>query len=204
MMNLNPAHQALLLSFLWLALASPRSAHADTKPPFVAPDDLALLVFIQNTREDRALSFTVFDLNRQCIAEVRGRQAELVPMKPGKHTLYISAYNNHRIDVSLAAGRTYFIRLYSSAKVTTRASNVTVVQRGSDAYKQLGTWLHGADVVHVNDDPCSGKPLQERSNRTQRRINEANGDWKESDPATQADFMLIQSDGLTAHEAGQL
>jgi hypothetical protein len=32
------------------------------------------------------MSYTVFDLNKQCIAEVGGRQAEVVPLKPGKHT----------------------------------------------------------------------------------------------------------------------
>jgi hypothetical protein len=204
MMRLMILHHALWISFALLTLASPGAAFADIKPPFVAPDQLALVVFIQNLREDRAMTYTVFDLNKQCVAEVGGRQVELVPMKPGKHSLYITAYDNHRIDMSLAAGRTYFVRLYSTAKVTTRASNVTVVQRGGDAYKQLGTWLHGADVVHVSDDPCSGKPLKERANRTQRRINDANGGWNESDPATKADYMLIQSDGLTQREAGQL
>lgn len=205
-MKLKTPHQLLWISlalFALFALGAPRAAAAGDKPRFVAPDDQALVVFIQNLREDRAMSYTVFDLNRQCIAEVGGRQAEIVPMKPGKHTLYISAYNNHRIDASLAAGRTYFIRLYSVEKVSTRASKVTPVQRGSDAYKQLGTWLAGARVVHSSDDPCSGNPLKERANRTQRRINEANGDWKDADPATQSDYKLIQLDGLTAGEAAQ-
>ena len=204
MMKLKPTHQALWISFVLFTLAGPRAAGADDKSAFVAPEDQALVVFIQNLREDRTMSYTVFDLNKQCIAEVGGRQAEVVPLKPGKHTLYITGYNTHRIDTSLAAGRTYFVRLYSIDKFATRVSGVTPVQRGSEAYKQLGTWLEGAQVVHASDDPCSGKPLKERANRTQRRINEANADWKEADGPKQADYMLIQSDGLTAAEVAQL
>ena len=188
-----------LISLVLTALTIPRPAGADPSA-FIAPDGLAVVVFIQNVREDRKMSFTVFDLNKQCIAQVGGRQAEIVPVKPGKHTFYITGYDTHRIDASLAAGRTYFVRLYSEETAVTRASRVTPVQRGSDAYKQLGTWLHGAHVVHASDDPCSGKPLKERTNRTQRRIDQANAGWKEADGPTKADNMLIQSDGLTAAE----
>jgi hypothetical protein len=192
-----------LISLVVMALGIPRPAAADGPSAFVAPEGSAVVVFIQNLREDRKMSFTVFDLNKQCIAQVGGRQAEVVPVKPGKHTLYITGYATHRIDASLAAGRTYFVRVYSVATMVTRVSRVMPVQRGSDAYKQLGTWLHGARVVHASDDPCSGNPLKERTNRTQRRIDQANAGWKEADDFTKADNMLIQSDGLTATEVAK-
>jgi hypothetical protein len=188
---------AMLISVVVTTSLAPHLAVADNRLEFVAPEGLAVIVFIQNLREDRAMKFTVFDLNKQCIAEVGGRQAEVVPIKPGKHTLYITGYKTHRVEASLAAGRTYFVRLYTVEKIATRASAVTLVQRGSDAYKQFGTWLEGARVVHMSDDPCSGKPLKERTNRTQKRIDEANADWKEADDAQRADRMLIQLDGLT-------
>jgi len=204
MLKLETAHQVLLIALVLVLPACQSVAASDNSSAFVAPEDQALVVFIQNLREDQSISYTVFDLNKQCIAEVGGRQAEVVPLKPGKHTLYITGYNTHRIDTSLAAGRTYFVRLYSIDKFATRVSDVTPVQRGSEAYKQLGTWLKGARVVHASDDPCSGKPLKERPNRTQRRINEANADWKGAGGPKQADYMLIQSDGLTAAEVAQL
>jgi len=50
----------------------------------------------------------------------------MMKLKPGKHTLYITGYNTHRIDASLAAGRTYFVRLYSIDKFATRVSGVGV------------------------------------------------------------------------------
>lgn len=199
-MNSKTAQWVMLISLLVTASVVPRLTAADNRLEFVAPEELAVVVFIQNVYEDRAMNFTVFDLNKQCIAEVGGRQAEVVPIKPGKHTLYITGYKTHRVEASLAAGRTYFVRLYTVDKTATRASAVTLVQRGSDAYKQFGTWLEGARVVHVSDDSCSGKPLKERTNRTQRRIDQANADWKEADDAQRADRMLIQLDGLTRTE----
>ena len=199
-MNSKTAQWVMLISLLVTASVVPRLTAADNRLEFVAPEELAVVVFIQNVYEDRAMNFTVFDLNKQCIAEVGGRQAEVVPIKPGKHTLYITGYKTHRVEASLAAGRTYFVRLYTVDKTATRASAVTLVQRGSDAYKQFGTWLEGARVAHVSDDPCSGKPLKERTNRTQRRIDQANADWKEADDAQRADRMLIQLDGLTRTE----
>ena len=200
---MNPRHRVPWLALLLGALifvVSPRPAAAYDKAAFVAPQAEALVVFIQNLREDRTMSYLVFDAERQCIAEVGGRQAEVVPMKPGKHTLYISGYRNHRVDVDLVAGRTYFIRLYSIEKVSHRVSDVTPVQRGTESYKLVKTWLQGANVSHARDDQCRGKPLQERKNRTIRRINDANADWKHGDEIYRYRYMLLKTDGFTAPE----
>jgi hypothetical protein len=194
----------LWISLVLVALVSPRVTAADDKSPLLAPADGALVVFIQNLHEDRSMSYIVFDADKQCVAEVRGREAEVIPMKPGKHTVYVAAYNNHRLDLDLAAGRTYFIRLFSLEKVTTRVSEVTPVQRGTDSYKLLKSWLAGATVVHASDDPCRGKPLKERKNRTQRRLNEANANWKNNDQLYRYEYMLLKEDGLTAEEVGWL
>lgn len=200
-------HQVLLISLVLVAvelLACPRSAAADGKSAFVAPEDVALVVFIHNHPDDRHATYIVFDLNKQCVAEVRGRQAEVIPMKPGRHTLYIYGYNNHRIDLELVPGRTYFIRLFSVEKFATRVSEVTPVQRGTTSYKLLRTWLEGARVTSADGDPCRGKPLKERANRTQRRINEANADWKTGDEVYRFKHKLLKEDGLTADEVGWL
>ena len=197
-------HQVLLISLALVALAAARPAAAEGKSAFVAPKDVALVVFIQNAPDDRAMSYIVFDADKQCVVEVGGREAEIIPMSPGRHTLYVAAYNNHRIDLDLVAGRTYFIRLFSIEKVATRASEVTPVQRGTESYKLLKTWLEGARVIQGIDDPCRGKPLKERSNRTQKRINEANADWKNGDELYRFNYRLLKEDGLTEEEVGWL
>ena len=197
-------HQVLLISFALAALAAARPAAAEGKSAFVAPKDVALVVFIQNAPDDRAMNYIVFDANKQCVVEVGGREAEVIPMNPGRHTLYVAVYNNRRIDLDLVAGRTYFIRLFSIEKFATRVSDVMPVQRGTDSYKLLKTWLDGARVIQGIDDPCRGKPLKERSNRTQKRINEANADWKNGDELYRFNYRLLKEDGLTAEEVGWL
>jgi hypothetical protein len=196
--------QVLLISFVLAAVASPRTAAADGKSAFAAPKDGALVVFIQNAPDDRAMNYIVFNADKQCLAEVGGREAEVIPMNPGRHTLYVTAYNNHRIDLDLVAGRTYFVRLFSIEKVVTRVSDVTPVQRGTESYKLVKSWLRGARVIQGIDDPCRGKPLKERANRTQKRLNEANADWKNGDELYRFNYRLLKEDGFTAEEVGWL
>ena len=193
-------HQLLSISIVLAALAAARPATAYDKSAFVAPEDGALVVFIHNVREDRATTYVVFDADKQCVAEVRGREAEVVPMNPGSHTLYVYGYNNHRVDLDLVPGRTYFIRLFSIEKFATRVSDVAPVQRGTDSSRRLKTWLEGATVTHAIDDRCRGKPLQERPKRTQKRINEANANWKNGDELYRFKYKLLKEDGLTAEE----
>jgi hypothetical protein len=204
MMKLKTAYQPLWISFVLFAVASSHVAGADARSAFVASEDQALLVFIQNLPDDYITKYIVFDPNKQCVAEVGGREAAVIPMKPGKYTYYLASYNNHRIDVDLQAGRTYFVRLSAVEKVATSRSVVTPVQRGTDSYKLLKTWLDGTRVILASDDPCRGKPLKERTNRTQRRINEANADWKNGDDLYRYNYSLLKEDGLTALEVSWL
>jgi len=179
-------------------------AAADEFSPFVAPEGQALVVLIQNERNDRGTTFVVFDPDKKCVASVGGRTAEIVPMNPGKYTLYVSAYNTRRIELDLAAGRTYFVRIYARDRFATRVTEATPVHRGSAAYMRLKTWLDGAMVTHSHDDQCVGKPLDKRRDRTQKKIMEANVDWKDGDDAFRAQYTLSKDDGLSADELGML
>ena len=125
-------------------------------------------------------------------------------MKPGKYTLYIASFRNQRIELDLAAGRTYFIRINSVAKTSNRATEVTLVQRRTESFKLLKTWLQGVRVTHGRDDPCRGKPLKERKNRTVRRIVDADAQWKRGDEVYRYRYMLLKEDGLTPAEVGWL
>jgi len=200
----NIARPIVWLSLLLGVLAASRPAVADELPAFVAPEEKALLVLVQNERTDRGTTFVVFDPDKKCVASVGGRTAERVPMKPGKHTLYVSAYNTRRIELDLAAGRTYFVRIYARDRFATRVTEVTPVHRGSDAFMQLKNWLSGAMISHVDNDQCYGKPLDKRRDRTQKKIMEANVDWKDGDEAFRAQYTLSQDDGFTAAELEML
>lgn len=52
--------------------------------------------------------------------------------------------------------------------------------------------------------PTTCRPLKERQNRTQRRINEANADWKNGDELYRFKYRLLREDGLTAEEVSWL
>lgn len=158
------------------------------------------MVFIQNLREDETMTFVVFTDDRRCVAEVRGRQAEVVPMKPGTYTFYVTGYGTQRIELHLQGGRTYFVRLHTVERAFMRKSEVTPVRRGTESYMQLRTWLAGAHITHASDDSCQGKPLKERKKRTARRVVEGDADWNEGGEVYHAEHTLQVQDGFTKHE----
>jgi hypothetical protein len=177
-------------------------AFAIDKASFVAPENKALVVFIQNEKVDRKMVFTVFGSDRRCVAEVGGRQAEVLPVEPEPLILYVTGYNStRRVEIYPEAGRTYFVRLYTVQKAMGAVPEVTLVRRGSEDHMQLRFWLDGAFVTRALEDPeCYGRPLKERKNRTTRRLNDANADWKNGDDAYRDRHMLIEGDGLTADD----
>jgi hypothetical protein len=192
------------LTIALLVLASTPVAEADGKSPFLAPDHQAMLVFIQNEPPDYIMEYTVYDRDKLCVAKVAGREAAMVAMSPGKHTLYIASFDNQRIDVDLAPGRTYFVRFAPVQRVATPTSGVTPVQRGTRSYELVKTWLDGARVIQANQNQCRGKPLKERAKRTQRRMDEANAEWNMSDERYRLQYSLVEEDGFAANELSWL
>ena len=182
----------------FVAAAAP--ARAYDKYAFVAPDGQAMVVFIQNQKVDRKMTFTVFASDKRCVAEVGGREAQLLPVDPAPLVLYaLGYYKTQRIEIYPEAGRTYFVRLHTVDKPMGPAPEVTLVRRTSEEHKLLKFWLDDAIVTHsIGDDKCYGRPLKERKNRTQRRLNEGNADWKNGDDAYRDKYTLIEKDGLTA------
>jgi len=182
------------------AVILPAMASAAVLDDFKPPPDQALVVFIQNLREDRAMSFLVFEADRTCVAEVGGREARRVPMQPGSHTLYVSGYSTERIQLDLEAGRTYFVRLYTVQRTMARQDEVTLVRRGTDSYMSLRNWLDGAEVTKPSQDRCSGEPLRERKKRTVRRILEGDADWNEGGEPYRLQHTLGPDEGFSADE----
>lgn len=195
-----------LLFFALLFVAAANRAGAHDKSAFVAPEGKAVFVFIQNEPQDRKLEFTVFAGDKRCVARVRGRQAEVLPVEPAPYVLYVLGYNEtRRIELYPEAGRTYFVRLHTEKKVVGDVPEITLVRRASEEHMELKFRLEGALITHATaDEECYGKPLKERSNRTQRRINEGNGDWKNADDTYRDKYRLIEKDGLTKEDIGRL
>jgi hypothetical protein len=189
-----------------VAFVDPPSAHAYDATEFVAPPGKAVVVFVQNQKVDRGMTFTVFESDKRCVAEVGGREAQVLPLEPEPLIFYVLGYNKtRRIEIFPQAGRTYFVRLHTVDKPMGPAPEVTLVRRASEEHKLLKFWLDGAIITHsIGDDRCYGKPMNERKNRTQRRLNEGNADWKNGDDVYRDKYMLIEKDGLTAQDIGLL
>jgi hypothetical protein len=185
-----------------VAFVDPPSARAYDATEFVAPPGKAVVVFVQNQKVDRGMTFTVFESDKRCVAEVGGREAQVLPLEPEPLIFYVLGYNKtRRIEIFPQAGRTYFVRLHTVDKPMGPAPEVTLVRRASEEHKLLKFWLDGAIITHsIGDDRCYGKPMNERKNRTQRRLNEGNADWKNGDDVYRDKYMLIEKDGLTAQD----
>ena len=186
------------------ALSAFGRAHAYQTSDFVAPEGKARIVFVQNQRSDRKMTFTVFESDRRCVAEVGGREAQVLDAFPGPYVFYVLGYGStRRIELYPAAGRTYFVRLHTVDGVMGPMPEVTLVRRASDEHKRLKFTLDGAIVTNAeNNEECYARPLKERANRTQRRLNEANAEWKNGDEIYRDKYRLIEKDGLTAKDIG--
>lgn len=186
--------------------ASPSPAVAGGRPEFLAPKDQAVVVFVQNQRVDRKMTFTVFGADKRCVAEVGGREAQVLPTPPGPYLFYVLGYGTtYRIELYMEAGRTYFVRLHTEDRPVGQAPQVTLVRRASESHRLLRFWLEGANVTSTLDnESCYGRPLQERANRTQRRLNDANAGWKQADDVMRDKYMLIERDGLTPSDLSRL
>ncbi len=196
--------RCFLVTFVLLTACASTTPSLTTAPPFdktafLAPEGQAAVVFIQNDKQDRKAVFTVFESDMRCVAKLRGREVQVLPVEPAPYIFYILGYDNtRRIEIYPEAGRTYFVRLHSVQKAVVAAIEITLVRRATQAHRQVRSWLEGARVSNAKDNAeCYGMPLDERKNRTQRRLNEANGDWKNADDVTRDRYMLIESDGLT-------
>ena len=168
----------------------------------IAPEDKARIVFIQNQKGDRKMSFTVFESDRRCVAVVGGRQAQVLDVFPGPYIFYITGFEQtRRIELYPEAGRTYFIRLYSSKRPVGSAAEVTPVRRATEEHRLLRFHLDGATLTYATDNQqCYARPLDEREGRTNRRLNEANAEWQNSDDFHRAEHTLIEADGLTSED----
>lgn len=198
-MTPRPLSLALVVAFSFATLAMSPCAHAYDKKAFIAPEGKALIVFVQNQRVDRKMVYTVFESDKRCVAEVGGREAQVLPVEPMPLLLYALGYNTtYRIEIYPEAGRTYFVRLHTVDKPMGAAPEVTLVRRATEEHKLLKFHLEGVAVLPViGNDTCYGKPLNERKNRTQRRLNEGNAEWKNGDDLFRDRYTLIEKDGLT-------
>jgi len=188
---------------------------AGDKSPYVAPKDKALIVFVRNGRASKEAPFVIFDKDGKCVAVFGEEDSELVPMEPGKHTLYTMTHNIKRMEFDVAVGRTYFVEIvlprYGAGTI-----KVTMAKRDSDAFKDVRTWVKGKATSDPKGDVCRGAEMQsslEGSKRASKRGTTARYDrktdtadekWNAADDEYRAKWTMSKDDGFTAEEAKKL
>jgi hypothetical protein len=203
----NPSPRSLFPLFLAIAasivLTSPPSEASAEGSAYVAPKDKALVVFIRDRFVDRKIKYVVIDSDRQCLGVMDKKKGELIPMKPGKHTLYAIGGNVRRVDVDLAAGRTYFVRIYSHTAMAKGIVGVTPARRGTEAFDQVPIWTKDLATSKGTDD-CRGIMVDDKRGRVQKRIERTDADWKADSEEERAKYSLQNKDGLSAKEASEI
>lgn len=208
---MNIPRQFLVLSLVLgivAAFAEPLTARAAEKSPYIAPKDKALVVFVRDRFSSRKATMLILNGDRDCIAVIRGDKdaSELVPMEPGKHTLYAWMGIIQRIDLEVEPGRTYFVRANYRSRYAAPTIELTPARRGTDSFNEISTWTKGAKINDHESDDCSGVEgaVETKRGRIQKKIDKEDAEWKAKDQAYRDAHTLTKSDGLTPEEIAKL
>jgi len=195
---------ASLLGALALSIVPLGSADADSSP-YVAPKDKAYIVFVKAGRSSKKMQFLIFDKDLKCVSMFEDVVSEIIPVEPGKHTLYTMATNAHRMEFNVEAGRTYFIRI-SLPKYGYGTVKLVPAKRDSDAFGQVKDWVKGAKASDPDKDACRGLQLgpgKRGKDPYPGKRDAADEKWKAN--AEYRDKLTMKNkDGFTAEEAGKL
>lgn len=193
---------SLLVGALALGMAPAGAAAEGT---YVAPKDMAYIVFVKAGRSSRKAAFLFYDEKVNCVSYMEGGVgAEIIPMKPGKHTIYTVGTNAHRMEFHVEAGRTYFTRI-SMPRYGYGTIKLVPAMRDTETFAMAKDWVSSAKASDPNEDACRGHKLEGRKegrNRAENKIPDADNKWKDAEYRKK--LTLKKKDGYTAAEAGKL
>ena len=127
-------------------------------------------------------------------------------MEPGKHTLYAWMGVAQRIDLEVAAGRTYFVRANYRSRYAAPTVELVPAKRGTDSFKEVGTWIKGAKINGHENDDCADVEgaVDTKRGRVKKKIDQQDSKWKSNDQAYRDAHTMKKSDGMTPKEAAKL
>jgi len=196
--------RCILVVSLALGIFPPRRADADSST-YVAPKDEAYIVFVKAGRGSKKAQFMIFDADLKCVSLFEDNVSEIIPVKPGTHTLYTMATNAHRMELNVEAGRTYFIRI-SLPKYGYGTIQLVPAKRDSEAFAQVKEWVKGAKASNPNEDSCRGLQLgagKRGKDPYPGKRDDADNKWKQNAEYREK-LTMKKTDGFTAEEAGKL
>ena len=202
------SYSIVVASVLLAGIIAANVAHAKAASPFVAPKDKALVAFVRSGKAGKKNSFfIIYNDKRECVAMFEKEDIELIPLKPGKHSLYMSSNNVQRIDFDVEAGRTYFVRFEMQRGIGVGILKFDLAKRGSDEFGEVQKWVEGKKTADATKDVCHGHVIEDDKkgrNQAQKKLERANEKWDQRDEEYMKKWTLTKKDGLTAKEAGKL
>lgn len=203
-------------SVVWLAAMFAASvlciqtshARAADESPYVAPKDKGLVVFVRDRFHNRKASMLILNGKRQCVAVVSGDKvaSELIPVEPGKHTMYAYGGVIQRVDLDVEAGRTYFVHIEYRSRYAAPTINLTPAKRGSEMAGKVSSWVKEAQVNDHANDECKGsdQAVETKRGRIQKKIDREDSEWESKDEAYREAHTMNKNDGMTAKEVAKL
>lgn len=191
-----------------VSLIQTSQTRAAEKSPYVAPKGTALVVLVRDRFRDRNASMIILNEKRQCVAFISGDKvaSELIPMEPGKHSIYAFGGVIQRMDLEVEAGRTYFAHIEYRSRYAAPTINLTPAKRGTETFEKVSGWLKEAQVNDHAADECKGseEAVESKRGRVQKKIDREDAEWNTKDDAYRADHTINKGDGMTADEVAKL
>ncbi len=194
---------------LMLAVGAPGSADKrayTNAESYMAPNGKAVLVLVRNRALLGTVKFRVIDAKRRCMGVLKGRSHAGIVVPPGKHTLYVLAAKRviqaERIDVHVAAGRTYIIETRPRARMKERV-DVETVRRGTPRFAESTHWIAGTKTISRNLTECT-QWMAKKSGKISAAITAAEQEWETGGDFYRRARRLTPNDGRTRKEIEDL
>lgn len=190
----------LIVLSLWGCGGSTLSpTHQIVPSDYVAPEDQALLIFVERRSDRGHHEFLVVDEHRNFVADLRGDMHTVVTLPPGQHTFYVISEDCEPLVAAVAAGRTYIADIEPLADGRRVLVDLHAARRGGSLFADAPTWVQ--QTFRFEPDGRSGQAwVREDRDTIRRAVQIAMDHWESATPEWRAQRTLRPRDGLLAEE----
>lgn len=198
--GIKPILAALItLSLLGCGSSQVSPTHQIVPEDYIAPEDQALLIFVERRSGRGHHEFLVVDEHRNFVADLRGSMHTVVALPPGQHTFYVISEDCEPLIAAVEAGRTYIADIEPLADGRKVLVDLHAIRRGEPLFAEGPTWVR--QTFHFEPDHRAGEAwVREDRDTIRRAVQIAMDHWQEASPEWRAQRTLRPTDGLLAEE----
>lgn len=162
--------------------------------PVAAPAaDSATVVFLRPSGMGTAIRTTILDNNGTFLGDTLSSSYFAVKVPPGDHVFLAWAENTAALKATLAAGRTYYVKVSPRMGALSARMQLLAIKRGGEDWPKVKEWM---GKKHLEADAARGQAfLDGRKDDVAKRIARANEILKEYDPKELEERTLLEADG---------